>query len=57
MPMFSAIAEPEHSFGQVLAAPQQTIGRKRKSSTPRPRFSFVAHMEERLERRDKPAWR
>ena len=25
MPMFSAIAEPEHSFGQVLAAPQQTI--------------------------------
>jgi hypothetical protein len=43
MPMFSAIAEPKHSFGQVLAAPQQTIGRKRKSSTPRPRFSFVAH--------------
>ena len=40
MPMFSAIAEPEHSFGQVLAAPQQTIGRTRKSSTPRPRFSL-----------------
>jgi hypothetical protein len=34
MPMFSAPAEPEHSFGQVLAAPQQTIGRERKSSTP-----------------------
>jgi hypothetical protein len=40
--MFSATAEPEHPFGQVLAAPQQTIGRERKSSTPRLRSSYVA---------------